>query len=126
LIVVQAYRERAAIQSKTRKADYEKAVAKLSRSEIKEENRKRRILRSKYKSKSAKIIKDPNAPKRALSAFVRFYIENKEPGVAAVQGSAHATQLWKTMSDTEKQVLAPTPRSPETPLARLIWPSNLR
>ena len=87
-------------------------MANLSPAEIKEENQKRRLLAKKFKSSSARIrlVRDPNAPKRPRTAYIRFFQEQYGPDVTTgrtIQENAkEAGARWKTMSDAEKRVLS--------------------
>jgi hypothetical protein len=89
----------------TRKQEYQNAVASMTPQEIKIENSKRRLLAKKYNQKTnTHIIKDPNAPKRPISAFLRFSIENRTPGAGVTEAAKEAGQRWKAMSVSDKQV----------------------
>ena len=59
-------------------------IAKLSPSQIKEENSKRRLLAKSFKASKAntRLIKDPNAPKKPLTAYLRFFKEHYTPGAS--------------------------------------------
>jgi len=75
--------------------------------EIKEENAKRRKLaklQPNASHKRTKLIKDPNAPKRPRSAYVRFYLENRTAGQTIAVGAREASSRWKAMSASEKKV----------------------
>lgn len=87
-----------------RKAEYDRAVSQMTRSEIEQENKKRRVLITKYKAKKLSVIKDPNAPKRPVPSYVRFFVENRDPSKKIQESAAEQGQRWKTMSQAEKQV----------------------
>jgi hypothetical protein len=77
----------------------------MSPADIKEENSKRRLLAKKYNQKSnTKIIKDPNAPKRPTTAYLRFALENMVPGVSIGDSAKENGQRWKLMSEADKRV----------------------
>lgn len=78
----------------------------MSPSQIKEENAKRRILKKSFKGSTARtrLIKDPNAPKRPMTAYLRFFTEHVTPGVSVKEAAREASQRWKSMSDDEKHV----------------------
>jgi|UniRef100_A0A914P2H0 structure-specific recognition protein 1 len=54
----------------------------------------------------AKKAKDPNAPKRALTAYFIWLQENREaikkPGMSATQVAKAAGALWRELSDKSK------------------------
>jgi hypothetical protein len=79
----------------------------MSPDEIIAENQKRRTLITKYKSKKTKLIKDPNAPKRPLTAYIRFFLENRDTTIATKDAAAKSAARWRTLSDAEKRVTTP-------------------
>jgi hypothetical protein len=85
----------------------------MSPAQIKDENSKRRILAKNFKtSKSrSKLIKDPNAPKRPMTAYLRFATENYTPGTSIQESAKESSARWKSMSDSEKRVPSPSSES---------------
>jgi len=78
----------------------------MTPAQIKEENSKRRVLAKKF-SKSGKgirLIKDPNAPKRPQTAYLRFATESYTPGTPISESAKQAGQRWKSMSESQKRV----------------------
>jgi hypothetical protein len=72
---------------------------------IADENSKRRILAKKFKAKAnTKLLKDPRAPKRPLTGYFRFAVENFTPGTPVMESSKETAQRWKAMSEAEKSV----------------------
>ena len=71
-----------------------------------EKERKPREEKDGKKKKRAK--KDPNAPKRALSAYFVWFTEKrssiKKEGDSVADTSKRAGEMWKKMSDNEKKV----------------------
>jgi len=65
--------------------------------------------RSSRKTKVAKKKKDPNAPKRGLSAYMFFANEQREnvraenPGIAFGQVGKVLGERWKALSDKQRQ-----------------------
>ena len=62
----------------------------------------------KTKTKKAKKVKDPNAPKRNLSAYF-FFMNDQRPKVVKANPDLKVTEvgkklgeLWRAMSDSEK------------------------
>lgn len=84
-------------------------IAKLSPSQIKEENAKRRLLAKSFKASKAntKLIKDPNAPKKPITAYLRFFQEHYTPGVPVSEAAKESSRRWKSMSAAEKSVFPP-------------------
>jgi hypothetical protein len=84
-------------------------IARLSPSQIKEENSKRRLLAKSFKASKAntRLIKDPNAPKKPLTGYLRFFREHYTPGVPIPEAAKEASRLWKAMSEAEKRVSSP-------------------
>jgi hypothetical protein len=80
----------------------------MSPAEIKEENRKRRILASKFGNKTSaarkRLIKDPNAPKRPPGSYVRFMLEHVTPGQGLKEVAKETGSRWKALSEAEKRV----------------------
>lgn len=78
----------------------------MSPTQIKEENSKRRTLAKNFRTSKARtrLIKDPNAPKKPISAYLRFFTENYTPGASVQEAAKEASQRWKSMSETEKRV----------------------
>jgi hypothetical protein len=78
----------------------------MSPSQIKEENAKRRNLKKNFKSSKARtrLIKDPHAPKKPMTAYLRFFTEHVTPGASVREAAREASQRWKSMSDDEKRV----------------------
>jgi len=112
----ETYKTRAATINATRKQAYASAISRMSPTEIKEENTKRRLLAKKYKQKTnTRIIKDPNAPKRPLSGYLRFSIENRTPGAPVAEAAKESGQRWRAMSVAEKQ---PYQQAADADLAR--------
>ena len=85
-------------------------IARLSPSQIKEENSKRRLLAKSFKASKAntRLIKDPNAPKKPISGYLRFFQEHYTPGVPVPEAAKEASRRWKSMSEAEKSVFLPT------------------
>ena len=54
----------------------------------------------------AKKVKDPNAPKRALTAYFIWLAENREaikkPGMSATQVAKAAGAAWRELTDKSK------------------------
>jgi len=86
-------------------------IAKLSPSQIKEENSKRRLLAKSFKASKAntRLIKDPKAPKKPLTAYLRFFKDHYMPGLPISEAAKEASRRWKSMSEAEKSVLSPNP-----------------
>jgi hypothetical protein len=76
----------------------------MSPDEISAENQKRRTLITKYKSKKTKLIKDPSAPKRPLTAYLRYFLENRDVTIATKDAASQSAARWRTLSDAEKRV----------------------
>ena len=108
-MINQTWKTRAQSINVSRKQEHDKLIAKLSPSQIKEENSKRRLLAKRFKASKAntRLIKDPNAPKKPLTAFLRFFMEHYTPGTAIPESSKEASRLWKSMSEAEKRVHSP-------------------
>jgi len=102
------YKTRASALSASRKQEYENAVSNLSPAEIREENRIRRLLKKTSKRARparTRLIKDPNAPKRPQSPFIKFCMEQGVLGAShPQQGLKEAGSRWRSMSDAEKRV----------------------
>jgi hypothetical protein len=79
----------------------------LSPAQIKEENSKRRTLAKNFKSSKTRtrLIKDPNAPKKPLTAYLRFFTETFTPGTPVPEAAKEASQRWKSMSESDKRVI---------------------
>jgi len=100
----QTWSSRAEAINATRKQEYQNAVASMTPQEIKTENTKRRLLAKKYKQKhNTHLIKDPNAPKRPVSAFLRYANDTRVPGASVTEGAKEASQRWKALSVSDKQ-----------------------
>lgn len=97
--------------NETRKQEYSAFLAKLSPAQIKEENAKRRSLKRHFKSstKATRLIKDPNAPKKPTTAYLRFFTETYEPGAVIADAARAASRRWKTMTASDKAVPSPHP-----------------
>jgi len=98
---------RAKAETATRKQVYTTTIAGLSRVQIQEENQKRRILAKKYgkttRPANKRLIRDPKAPKRPTTGYLRFALKQLTPGVPLGQSSKASAILWKSMSDAEKR-----------------------
>jgi len=70
---------------------------------------KEKTTARKTKGRDGKRKKDPNAPKRGLSAYMFFANENRErvreenPGIAFGALGRKLGELWKALSDTERK-----------------------
>ncbi|EED19418.1 nucleosome binding protein (Nhp6a), putative [Talaromyces stipitatus ATCC 10500] len=70
---------------------------------------KEKTTTRKTKPRSEKRKKDPNAPKRGLSAYMFFANENRErvrdenPGIAFGALGRKLGELWKGLSDAERK-----------------------
>lgn len=51
-----------------------------------------------------RIIKDPNAPKKPSSAYLRYAMEHITPGIPIQQSAKESGARWKSMSEAEKRV----------------------
>jgi hypothetical protein len=109
IALTKAYNEKAKDVTARRKQVYEAAVAKMSPHDIVAENSKRRYLGRHFSSaprKNTLAIKDPRAPKRPMTSFLRYLVERHMPGTGRVDFKGHAQQ-WKDMSAGEKRVTPP-------------------
>jgi len=79
----------------------------MSTDEILAENKNRRLLITKFKSKKTKLIKDPNAPKRPMTAYIRFYMDNRDGSLPAKDAASQSAARWRALSDAEKRVPPP-------------------
>jgi hypothetical protein len=76
----------------------------MSPDDIAAENQKRRTLITKYKSKKTKLIKDPNAPKRPLSGYIRYFMETRDATITPTAAASQSSARWRSMSEAEKRV----------------------
>jgi hypothetical protein len=80
----------------------------MSPQEIKEENSRRRRLKTKFGVKTKKktqLITDPNAPKRPTTPFIYFFKEQYRPyGSKAGEFMKDCAERWKSLKDEDKRV----------------------
>lgn len=109
----QPYQRRSQTMKEAREREYNKYMASLSPDDIKRENVFRSAQRKAGKSRKGNI-KDPNAPKKPLSAYFMFLqrIRSDPELVQDVFGeetettkqSVLAAGKWRSMTDDEKRV----------------------
>lgn len=72
---------------------------------------KEKVSKKAPAAKTEKKKKDPNAPKRGLSAFMFFSNDKREeikaanPGIAFGQVGKKAGEMWNALSEKEKEVM---------------------
>lgn len=113
---IQPFKRRSQAAKETREREHEAYMRTLTPEDIKRENVFRAAQRKAGKSRKGNI-KDPNAPKKPLSAYFMFLQRIRaDPKLVrdifgdeteTTKQSVLAAAKWRSMTDAERQVLHP-------------------
>ncbi|OLL23027.1 High mobility group protein B3 [Neolecta irregularis DAH-3] len=81
---------------------YEQYVTSLTPDEIAKENALRRKLKKNGRKSNIKPLVDSRRPKRPLTAYLLFNIENRDPSLSVAENGKRSGETWRNMSDSEK------------------------